>query len=164
MKLRVPLSFVLALALAGGAVPAAAFRFADGTTTTCVVAGKPVIEVETEPNDPANPANRTGFTERLSDGWRITWNMERLRGLPPEVHDFIYFHECAHAKVPTEVELEANCAGLLDMRAAGRAGPAFEARLRRYFPASNDYWNDTFACADAKSGAPRAVGAAAGAR
>ena len=135
-----------ALAVAGSA---GAFTFADGTKAVCVARGEIVTEVNAEPEDPFKPQNRTAHAERKANGWQITWNMERLRGLPPEVRDFLFFHECAHARVPTENELEANCAGLLDMRAAGRAGPAFEAKLRRYFPADNAYWNDTFKCANA---------------
>jgi hypothetical protein len=39
------------------------------------------------------------------------------------------------------------------MRAAGRAGPAFEQKLRAMFP-NNAYWKDTFACADRPGPAP----------
>ncbi len=114
--------------------PAGAFTFADGAKAVCIARGEIVTEIDAEPGDPFKPHNRTALAERTADGWRITWNLERLHGLPPEVRDFLFFHECAHARVPTENELEANCAGLLDMRAAGRAGPAFEAKLRGFFP------------------------------
>lgn len=127
--------------------PASAFTFVDGTTTQCVARGEVVEEKFAPPGDQAFQ-NRTALAARVGDGWQITWNEERLKLLPPEVRDFLFFHECAHARIPTENELEANCAGLKDMRAAGRAGPAFEAKLRRYFDAKNAYWNDTFKCAD----------------
>ncbi len=144
---------LLALAFAG---PAAAFTFADGMPGQCVVGGQVATEIYALPTDPFVPQNRTALTERTDAGGRITWNVERLRGLPPEVRDFLFFHECAHLRVPTDVELEANCAGLRDMRAAGRAGPAFEARLRSYFPADNEYWNETFRCANAGKAPPAA--------
>ena len=134
--------------------PAGAFTFADGTKAVCVARGEIVTEIDAEAGDPFKPQNRTALAERKADGWHITWNVERFRRLPPEVRDFLFFHECAHARVPTENELEANCAGLLDMRAAGRAGPAFEATLRRYFPSDNAYWNDTFRCANASDPRP----------
>jgi hypothetical protein len=65
------------------------------------------------------------------------------------VHDYIFFHECAHARVPTVDEIQANCAGLVDMRAAGRAGPAVEARLAAFYGAGSGYWAGTLKCADA---------------
>lgn len=147
-------AFLLPALAALAAAPAAAFTFSDGTRTMCVARGEVVTEIEAEPTDPFNPRGRTALAERTADGWRITWNMERMRALPPQVRDFLFFHECAHARVPTQVELEANCAGLVDMRAAGRAGPAFEAKLRAFFPAGNDYWDETFRCADAKAKRP----------
>ena len=136
--------------------PAGAFTFADGAKAVCIARGEIVTEIDAEPGDPFKPHNRTALAERTADGWRITWNLERLNRLPPEVRDFLFFHECAHARVPTENELEANCAGLLDMRAAGRAGPAFEAKLRGFFPPDNAYWNDTFRCANASDQRPPA--------
>jgi len=106
-----------------------------------------VIEIVAPTDDP-QMRSRTGLTAKVDGRWQITWNVPRLQSLPPEVRDFLFFHECAHARVPTEVELEANCAGLIDMRAAGRATPALEAKLRGYF-GKHPYWEDTFACADA---------------
>lgn len=140
----------VALVVCLWAAPTAAFTFADGTTTQCIAGGAVVTEIDAQPADPFKPQNRIALAERTEDGWRIIWNVERFSRLPPEVRDFLFFHECAHARVPTAIELEANCMGLVHMREAGRAGPAFEAKLRRYFPADNEYWNETFRCADAK--------------
>lgn len=148
--MKTPLPLAVALALCLGAAPAAAFTFSDGTTTRCIAGGAVVAEIDARPTDPFKPQNRTALAERTETGWRITWNLERFRPLPPEVRDFLFFHECAHARVPTDNELEANCMGLVHMREAGRAGPAFEAKLRRYFPADSEYWNETFRCANAK--------------
>jgi hypothetical protein len=140
---------ILVAGFAGATVinPATAFMFADGTTAQCVAGGRVVAEKIAQLGDPA-VENRVARTARVGDGWQITWNQERLKLLSPEVRDFLFFHECAHARIPTENEREANCTGLKDMRAAGRAGPAFETRLRGNFPANSDYWNDTFKCAD----------------
>lgn len=155
--MRYPMPPALALACLLCAAPAAAFTFADGTTTRCIAGGAVVTEIEAQPTDPFKPQNRVALAERTDTGWRITWNLERFSRLPPEVRDFLFFHECAHARVPTDNELEANCMGLVHMREAGRAGPAFEARLRGYFPRDSAYWDDTFRCADAKRGGPRPV-------
>jgi hypothetical protein len=127
--------------------PAAAFTFRDGTTMACVARGAVVQEIFAGPDDPFIRLNRVGLAEKTADGYRITWNQPRLQTLPPELHDFVFFHECAHATVPTESEAEANCAGLKAMRAAGRAGPAVESELRAMFP-NNAYWTETFACVD----------------
>ncbi len=129
------------------ALPAAAFTFADGTTGACIAGNEVVIEAVSSPDDP-QMRSRTGLTAKVDGRWRITWNALRLQSLPPEVRDFLFFHECAHARLPTEVELEANCAGLVAMRAAGRATPVLEAKLRGYF-GKHPYWEETFACADA---------------
>ncbi|MFO1314669.1 MAG: hypothetical protein U1F58_03615 [Burkholderiales bacterium] len=153
MNVHLPPAIALAFCLCAG--PAAAFTFSDGTTTQCIAGGAVVTEIDAQPADPFKPQNRTALAERTDTGWRITWNLERFRPLPPEVRDFLFFHECAHARVPTDIEAEANCMGLVHMREAGRADPAFEARLRRYFPADSEYWNETFRCANAKRGPAR---------
>ena len=80
--------------------------------------------------------------------------MKKLNSLPPDVHDFIFFHECAHARIPTRDELRANCVGLKAMREAGRAGFAVESRLAAFYGPGNDYWAKTLRCADAESAAP----------
>lgn len=131
-----------------------AFTFRDGSTMQCVVGGVAVPEVVPPSGDPFYSPPRTGQAVRTADGYRILWNEQRLRALPAEVHDFIFFHECAHVRLATENELEANCGGLKDMRAAGRAGPAVEARIRAMFGAANKFWADTFDCADRSESPP----------
>src|SRR3984893_11442937 len=127
-------------------VGAEAFTFADGTSASCVAGAKAVKEVDAEPGQ--GRLDFTGKTVRISSGFLIIWNAERLKALPPEVHDFLFFHECAHARVPTTDELKANCAGLQDMRAAGRAGFAVESRLGAFYGLGSDYWTRTLKCAD----------------
>jgi hypothetical protein len=136
-----------AASLAVAAAPAAAFTFSDGGTLTCMAQGNPVPEVFASPDDPSM-RERTGRVTRVGDGWQITWNEARLKSLPPVLRDFLFFHECAHARVPTEDELEANCVGLVEMRQAGRAGPTVEAALKRMY-AREPHWANTFRCADA---------------
>ncbi len=111
---------VACVILSLASVGADAFTFADGASASCVAGGKIVKEVDAEPSQAG--LHFTGKTVRISSGFLIIWNAERLKTLPPEVHDYLFFHECAHARVPTTDELKANCAGLQDMRAAGRAG------------------------------------------
>jgi len=148
---------IVAIVLACAGAPAAGFALADGTLIRCVARGEVVPEDMAAAGDP-DMKNRTGWARRGDTGWQITWNAERLKALSPEVRDFLFFHECAHARVPTEVELEANCAGLIDMRLAGRAGPAYEQKLRARVNMREPYWQDTFACADAWLARERAKG------
>ncbi len=160
MRLTPAVLIVAGLLLASDG--ASAFTFADGATMRCIADGVEVPEVVPPPDDPFYKASRIGLVTREGGRLRIVWNAQRLAVLPPEVRDFIFFHECAHARIPTEDELTANCAGLIDMRAAGRAGREFERRLRAYFPADSVYWNETFRCAD--GGLPAGPAKAAPAR
>ena len=144
--------FGLCIAVSGAAVlcvsvPARAFTFADGKSLSCTAAGQTVPEVEADASHGAVPF--TGKTERTPSGFRIIWNSAKLSALPPDVHDYIFFHECAHARVPTIDEVQANCAGLVDMRAAGRAGPAVESKLASFYGSGSAYWASTLKCADA---------------
>jgi hypothetical protein len=123
-----------------------AFTFADGTSASCVAGGKIVKEVDAVPSQAG--LDFTGKTVRTSSGFLIIWNAERLNALPPDVHDYLFFHECAHARVPTADELKAKCAGLQDMRAASRAGFAVESRLGAFYGPGSDYWTRTLKCAD----------------
>ena len=141
-------ALVSALALLAATSPAIGFTFRDGSTMQCVVDGEVIVEVVPPPGDAFYAQPRTGHAVRSGEGYRILWNQARLQSLPDEVHDFIFFHECAHARLRTENEADANCTGLLDMRAAGRAGPAVEGRIRALFGTGNRFWAETFACAD----------------
>ena len=145
---RCKMGFRVACVMASlfASVGADGFTFADGTSASCVAGGKLVTEVDAEPSQAG--LDFTGKTVRMSSGFVIIWNAERLKALPPEVHDYLFFHECAHARVPTADELKANCAGLQDMRAAGRAGFAVESRLGAFYGSGSDYWARTLQCAD----------------
>ncbi|MEP7064049.1 MAG: hypothetical protein ABI881_16795 [Betaproteobacteria bacterium] len=135
------------LAAVVAASPAGAFALSDGTSMTCVARGVSVREYAAPAGDPVM-RDRTGMTVPEDKGYAIAWNLAKLNALPPVVHDFLYFHECAHARIPTTSEVTANCGGLKDMRDAGRAGPAIEDKLAAYFGAGNAYWDATVKCAN----------------
>jgi hypothetical protein len=143
------MAWSMAVAAALAASQAAAFELSDGSKVTCTARGAPVREYAAPADDPIM-RDRTGLTVPEGKGYAIGWNVARLAKLPPVVRDFLFFHECAHARVPTTVELTANCEGLKAMRAAGRAGAKVEADLAAYFNANNAgaYWQQTVACAD----------------
>ena len=132
---------------------AAAFTFADGTRADCLARGAAVIEVDAPPGHRIYQIGHTAITAPTESGYQITWNVKKLSSLPPAMHDFIFFHECAHARLPTRDELRANCAGLKDMRAAGRAGFAVETRLAAFYGPGSDYWARTLKCADEEGAA-----------
>jgi hypothetical protein len=137
---------------------AAAFTFADGTTMQCLVDGTPVPEFAMQSSLPPAVLRRIALTERVGAGYRILWNEAQLKTLPREMHDFIFFHECAHASVPTQNEVTANCVGLQAMRSAGRAGFAVESKLAVFYGAGSQYWRDTLTCANAYKEAPKPPG------
>jgi hypothetical protein len=150
--------FVAILACAWPA-GAAAFTFSDGTAAVCMTQEGVATERFHPADDAAAPAGYIGFTHLdAGSGWVIDWNMLMLSSVPAEEHDFVFFHECAHAKSGSFDELQANCLGLLDMRASGRAGKAVEARLAAYhrrlgymgpqYGLSRDFWARTVTCAN----------------
>jgi hypothetical protein len=138
------------------AASAGAFTFVDGTTADCTAAGRKVVEIDAAPGSAIYKLGYTGITSQAGSGFQITWNTDKLKTLPPAVHDFIFFHECAHARVPTTDELRANCQGLKDMRAAGRGGFAVESKLSAFYGAGNEYWAKTLKCANEDPAAPPA--------
>jgi hypothetical protein len=144
---RPRIGFVVALVCLAGWQHAIAFTFSDGTSANCMARGELVPEYSPSPG--TEVMNYTGRTVRVGSGYQIVWNAQKLAALPPVVHDYLFFHECAHARVPTTDEVEANCAGLKDMRAAGRAGVAVEARLAAFYGPNNGYWMNTLRCANA---------------
>jgi len=135
-----------------------AFTFSDGTTMRCLVAGAPIDEIVVPSSHPIVQRGRIALTEKVASTYHILWNEAQLRALPSEMHDFIFFHECAHASVPTQDEVTANCVGLQAMRTAGRAGFRVESKLAAFYGPDNAYWQKTLACANAFKPAARPRG------
>ena len=136
-------------ALLALAANSAAFTFSDGSTMRCLVGGKPIEEQIAAGSHPVIAQRRIALTEPVGGTYRIVWNEAQLEALPPEMHDFIFFHECAHASVPAKSEVTANCVGLQAMRTAGRAGFKVESRLAAFYGPGSGYWRQTLACANA---------------
>jgi hypothetical protein len=132
------------------AAPAIAFTFSDGTTTQCIARGRVVEEFYAPPEHEVSRLRRTGVTVTSGTDYLIIWNAAMLSELPAAMHDLLFFHECAHAQVPTKEEIRANCEGLKAMRAAGRAGFAIETQLATFYGERNRaYWEATLQCANA---------------
>lgn len=130
-----------------------AFTLSDGTTAVCMADGKVVPETEVPAS--AELIAPTGETVRTADGFQINWNPYKQKSLPPQMRDYLFFHECAHARVPTKDEVAANCAGLQDMRAAGRAGVGVESRIAAFYGPGSQYWADTLKCANMPTVEPK---------
>lgn len=145
---RSRLGFIVAVGCLSFAQWALAFTFSDGTSADCIARGEAVPEYTPPPG--SEVMNFTGRTVKVGSGYQIVWNAQKLAALPPVVHDYLFFHECAHAKVPTIDEVQANCVGLKDMRVAGRAGLAVEAKLAAFYGPTNGYWINTLRCANAE--------------
>ncbi len=156
---RVQASAVLLFALLVAPACASAFTFSDGTYGECATSEGIAREREHPADDRSAPHGYIGFTHHEpGTGWTIDWNLLLLSSAPDVEHDFVFFHECAHARTGTLDELEANCVGLVDMRAAGRAGRDVEAKLAAYhrrqgylgepYGISRAYWAKTVACAN----------------
>lgn len=131
------------------ALPALAFTFSDGTSTECIAHGKVVPEFYAGPEHDFSKLGREGATVTSGKDYLIIWNEAKLNRLPPAIHDLLFFHECAHAQIPTKEEIRANCEGLKAMRAANRAGVAVEAQLAKFYGPASAYWAATLKCANA---------------
>src|SRR5215468_9730545 len=142
------LSFVAALVAASSA---AAFTFSDGTKMECIARGRVVKEFYAPPEHEIAKLGRIGMTITSGNEYLIIWNAKKRGECPPASHDLLFFHECAHAQVPTKEELKANCEGLKAMRAAKRAGFAVENQLALFYDSikSRAYWDATLKCANA---------------
>ena len=142
--------FLLALLMVS-AGSALGFTFSDGTSVQCIAHGKIVQEFYAPPEHEVSKLKRTGMTVTSGSDYLIIWNEAMLNQLPPAIHDLIFFHECAHAQVPTKEEIKANCEGLKAMRAAKRAGFAVENQLALFYDSikSRAYWDATLKCANA---------------
>jgi hypothetical protein len=137
---------LIAAASLVASLDAAGFTFSDGTTARCTAAGR--IVPETDVSQAEEKVLFTGKVVAEGGGYRMLWNMEKLNTLPAEMHDYLFFHECAHAQLPTRDETQANCAGLIEMRASGKAGPDIESKIAAFYGADNAYWIRTLQCAN----------------
>ena len=148
--LRFGLSQLIAVPLLASAT-AAAFTLSDGTKMECVARGRVVNEFYAPPEHEVAKLGRIGMTVTNDKDFLIIWNTAELNKLPPAIHDLLFFHECAHAQIPTKEELRANCEGLKAMRAANRAGFAVENQLALFYDSikSHAYWDATLKCANA---------------
>jgi hypothetical protein len=137
-----------------------AFQRSDGTTVSCRVSTPFGVQAAIEEFVAAKSlGNFTAETKRLSNGqWRIRFD-ERLQEYRyPLMADLVFYHECAHAQLPTTSELLANCEAIRRMREEGLLDAVKEqmlgeifANLRnvpiKYAANGKAYWAATVECA-----------------
>jgi hypothetical protein len=151
---------IAALILCAYASLSNAFQRSDGATVSCTVSTPLGVQVAIEEFVPAKSlGNFSAETRRLPSGqWRIRFD-ERFKNYPfPLMVDFAFYHECAHAQLPTTDELLANCEALRRMRKEGLLDVAKEqalgeifSKLRdvpaKYGASGKEYWAATVDCA-----------------
>jgi len=117
--------------------------FADAATVgswskTCVarnsITGIPEPVAEMNINDPS--LGFFAFTSKLPNGgWLTRYNLALAQTVPSDVLIFLFYHECAHAQVPTASEAVADCVGLRSMQSDMTVTPAMIADITRAYAA-----------------------------
>ncbi|MEO0315296.1 MAG: hypothetical protein RI928_1752 [Pseudomonadota bacterium] len=95
------------------------------------------------------------------DGWPVIYFdnvvFKAMLASDPHMADFIFYHECAHARDPDKNEIEANCEAFLQLQQQGLMTPVKEhalsdthRRMRRlpsrYGGSGEIFWEQTMAC------------------
>lgn len=163
------LSALLGLVLLVLAAPAGAFQRSDGATVQCEVelAGRVVVIAEeyvgNGPIGTVHPAlgGSAAVVRRQPDGSvRMVFDrfvMERIASRSALAHDLVFYHECAHVRLDTKDEVEANCEAVRVMRESGYLDAAGYAALTvwhggmgrvapRYGGTGAVFWQRTEAC------------------
>lgn len=129
------LRFLITSVLLAAAASAAAFPLSDGTETDCPVSrdGKSgparIKWVQYERLQDRDPelGKAVAVVRQAEDGWPVIYidavAHKRGRLTNAGLWDFVFFHECAHAREPALTEIEANCAAYLEMEKRGLMNP-----------------------------------------
>lgn len=95
------------------------------------------------------------------EGWPVIFfdnvTFKAMLVSDPHMADFIFYHECAHARDQNKSEIEANCEAFLQLQQQGLMTPAKEyalgathRRMRRlpsrYGGSGEVFWEQTMAC------------------
>ena len=162
-------SGLLGLLLLLAPLPVAAFERSDGEQVFCEVehAGRRVrVPEEYVGNGPVgttHPAlggsaavvrrNRDGSARMIFD----RFVMQRIASRSRLAADLVFYHECAHVRLQTDDEIEANCEAVREMRAVGYLDDEGYAALTawhesmgrvapRYGGTGRVFWQRTEAC------------------
>lgn len=150
---------------------AVAFERSDGTVVHCEVTRsgetREVREVWLGHGDPGDRHPELGGAAAVvrngGDGWPVIYFdsvvFKSLIAREPHMSDFIFYHECAHAKHGTHDEIEANCMAYLELDKLGMLTPERQEALAethkkmrrlpsRYGGSGTVFWERTLSCAN----------------
>lgn len=100
------------------------------------------------------------------DGWPVIYFdnvvFKAMQARDPHMTDFIFYHECAHARDPAKSEIEANCEAFIELQQQGLMTPVKEQALSathrrmlrlpsRYGGSGEVFWDQTMACVQRKT-------------
>ncbi len=153
------------------ASPAQAFTLSDGSPVSCPVARSGQVGNATErwseyqklsDRDP-ELGKAVAVVRSDAEGWPViimdAVAYRQSKGVMAAMWDFIYFHECAHARNAQATEIDANCAAYIEMQERGlmnaiRSKDIEAAHLRimnlpeQYGGNGIGFWRQTMECVD----------------
>ncbi len=166
--------YALLLCLMAFGSPAGAFERTDGVVTRCEVERngerREVKEVWLGFGDVGDRHPELGGAAAVvrldREGWPVIYFdnvvFKAMLVSDPHMADFIFYHECAHARDPDKSEIEANCEAFLELQQQGLMTPAKEHALgathrrmlrlpSRYGGSGEVFWEQTMACVQHKT-------------
>ncbi len=156
------------------ASPVRAFTLSDGTEASCQVSrdGRTGNATERWSNyqnvndrDP-ELGKAVAVVRRDEQGWPViildAVAYKQSKAVMAAMWDFIFFHECAHAREPAMTEIDANCDAYIAMQARGLMNPIrskdIEAAHLRIMNLPDEYggngigfWRLTMECVDRRT-------------
>ncbi len=152
-----------------------AYPLSDGTETQCLVerdgrngaATEHWVQYDSIQNRDPELGKAVAVVRTDAAGWPVIYidavAHKRGRLANAGLWDFVFFHECAHAKDLRITEIEANCAAYLEMEHRGLMNPMrfkdIEAAHLQILNLPDEYggngiefWRRTMACVQARQG------------
>ncbi len=146
-----------------------AFERSDGVSVTCEVERngerRTVREIWLGYGDVGDRHPELGGAAAVvrpdKDGWPVIYFdsvvFKAMMVRDPHMSDFIFYHECAHARDPDKTEIEANCDAFVALQQLGMMNDAKEYALgathrrmlrlpSRYGGSGEVFWEQTMAC------------------
>lgn len=162
------------MSLMAAASSAGAFERTDGVVTRCEAERngerREVKEVWLGFGDVGDRHPELGGAAAVvrldPEGWPVIYFdnvvFKAMMLTDPHMADFIFYHECAHARDPDKSEIEANCEAFIELQQQGLMTPAKEYALgathrrmlrlpSRYGGNGEVFWEQTMACVQRKN-------------
>ncbi len=178
--LRAAFSVAFLMLSLSAALPARALPLSDGNELECVVSrdgrSGPATEkwVHYERLQDRDPelGKAVAVVRHDERGWPVIYidavAHKRGRLTNAGLWDFVFLHECAHARDPNFTEIEANCEAYLEMERRGLMNPIrlkdIEAAHLQILNLPQEYggngiefWRRTLACVQASNGAGKSA-------